>query len=317
MRVALGAAVLALTLAPGVGAVEYRADARVDLLGLVQLLSGERLFGRFPWDPAPQGYAQEALRRFAPWRTHPAARRIKAMRRFGFSGLLPSQYAVYLSSPPGLREIWPAPSLFVNAAGGRAELDSFLAELRDFAKSTGFLEWRASLTATAALESALRDAAGNRDLEEALARVLGARSWDKWTVAASPFFPEQWGASWIVEEKPGKPDIWVVLGPRWENVRPRFGPPEEFAVNVWREGAYSAAYLIHEDRRPRRSAPRACPPGGLGDAGCLQDAWVEAVLERALAGEFGPEQARRYRAKVRGGREDAASTTLKRARRRF
>jgi hypothetical protein len=278
-RLSAAAPLLLLAGPARAGTLRVRADARVDLAGLVQQLSGDDAFPR----RAP---LDRALARFAPWRRHPAVRRLAAMAARGFRGDLPSNYALYLATGP-LREAYPVPSLFVEAAGGRAELDAWRGELEDFARQSGFFAWEASAESpAAALEASLRAQAGRADLEGPLLAYLGARSWESWTLTPSVFFPPGGGASWILEEKAGLPDVFVVFGPDWTRPREPFGSPEELSRDAWAEAVFSTAYRMYDACRPKARPARevcAATPRYTEPESCVQRQWVNAVLERLAA----------------------------------
>lgn len=276
-RRALFAEVIALAGVSRAGALEIRSDVRVDLMGLLQQLSGD--------DPVERSdYLDGVLKRFAPFRSHAAVRRLRRMSRKGFRGNVPGNYAVYLSTPPALREAFPVPEFFSDKAGGRAQLDSFLAELNAFVRDAGFLEWHASQNEeTSRLETALRETFAGIDLEGPLVRYLGLRSWDRWVVVPSAFFLDGARSAWVLEEKPGLPDIYVVVGPEWDRGRPSFSPAARAAHGIWAEPIYSTLYMMVEFCRPGiRPVKNLCETAwrfsDLED--CLEKRWVDAIRLR-------------------------------------
>ncbi len=274
-------------------------DARVDLVGLLAALSGD------PHSPS-NPVCDAAVRRFARWRAHPAVTRLARMREKGFAWDAPAQYAVYLSTPPDLREAHPAPDFFARLAGGKAELDSWRADASDFARVSGFLDWESGRGAEREAElSAVRAAAAGRDLETPLVRYLGVRTWDDWVVIVSPFFPSGGNASWVLEEKPGRPDVMVVFGPYWGTSgfwRPASlsgGEPAHFGRGVWPEAVFSATYALFEVCRPvEKLTPSSCAGmrGLVNAEDCVQQAWVRGIVSRLVEAEYGAEAARDYRA---------------------
>ncbi|MDE2141209.1 MAG: hypothetical protein KGJ84_02200 [Elusimicrobia bacterium] len=257
--------------------LEVRADPRVDLVGLVQQLAGDSGF-------QPRPPLQRALARFAPWRGHPAVARLKRLAARGFNGNLPSQYAVYLTATVPLQERYPVPSFFAQACGGRAELDAFRAELDDFARQSGFFAWEASTESPAGLlAAALKRNMGGVDIERPLVDYLGLRPWRRWMVVPSVFFRPGGGSSWIVEEKPGLPDVYAILGPRWDGETPSFGTPADIASYAWAEPTYAAAYVMYEACRPlARAAQGVCSetPWLKNVEDCVESQWVGAVISR-------------------------------------
>ena len=98
---------------------------------------------RLSGDPhaASNPESDAAAARFAKWKGHPAVTGLAALRAKGFAWDAPAQYAVYLSSPPDLAEVHPAPDFFAALAGGKAELAAWRAAASDFARVSGFLDW--------------------------------------------------------------------------------------------------------------------------------------------------------------------------------
>src|SRR6185295_12906810 len=135
----------------------------------------------------PGGYAELAMKKFEKFRSHAAVQRLSAMPNF--TGNLPSQYAVYLSPPPALEELYPAPPIFVQAAGGRKALKEYRDGLRAFYNETEFTVWLTSATKDfEKMEKSFSDTLGKRDIETPLEDYAGVRTWDKVTVYLSGFY---------------------------------------------------------------------------------------------------------------------------------
>lgn len=272
------------------------ADPRVDLVGLLQRLSGDP---RAPSNPV----TDEAARRFKPWREHPAVKRLAKMRETGFAWDAPAQYAVYLSTPPELRELYPPPDFFATLAGGKDRLDAWRGELADFVRVSGFLDWEKKREPRREAElAAVRASAGTRDLEAPLVRYLGAEPWASWTVIVSPFYPNGGGASWIIEEKPGAPDVVVVYGLYWQKGfwgrKMTGGPPDKYASGVWPEAVFAMTYALYETCRPALKVSKAACDGLTGLANpedCVQQIWVRGITARLLDAEYGAKAGRSFR----------------------
>lgn len=275
------ALVLAALFLPCAGAaLEVREDARVDLIGAVQYLAGDREL---------QGPPLKALERFERFRGHAAVRRMKAMP--DFRGHLPLQYAVYLSSDAA-GEAFPSPEFFAAAAGGRENLAAFRAELADFAVQSGFFRWREEQPRLfAAPQEALRKTLASGDLEKPLVDLLGWRSWERWIVVPSPF--GRLGASWILEEKEGLPLVYVVIPPMWKGEEPRFDKIRRLDEALWSEPIFTVAYFIMELCRPQLKALPGCGRREIDE--CVEPEIVKAVIAR-LKGKrarFGDEKQKR------------------------
>lgn len=246
-------------------AVEVAADARVDLVGLIQILAENR---------KPPGPFDAAPAEFDRLRGHDAVKRYSGMT--GFRGNLPIQYALYLSTDAG-SEVHPVPPLFIDAAGGRGALTAFRRDLTAFASDADFLRWREKQGAllSVPVESLRRELAG-KDLETPLLSYLGWRGWERWIIVPSPF-PKP-GASWILEEIEGLPLVYVILPPRWIGTEPVFPSGAELAEEIWSEPIFTAVYLICELCRPHLAgAARNCREE---PETCVQKRIVDGVLRR-------------------------------------
>jgi len=306
----LGAALALVLLSAGVARgiePEISSDVRIDLVGLLERLSGDPGAARNPVSDA-------AVEHFAPWAAHPAIVHLAGMRRGGFSGAVPAQYALYLTTSPVLREALPVPSFFVERAGGRAVLDAWLAELSDFVRASGFLEWERARAAAREEELAsVRAASGGEDLGAPLTRLLGARPWSSWNAVVSPFFPPGGSAAWIVEETSGRPAVFTVYGPTWRSRGPGQPPhlaadePVRFAECVLPEAAFVMAYAVYEVCRPvLRAAPNVCDVASSGSSeDCVHRHWVRSIVHRLLKDRWGRRAAKEHRKRWPGGSRQA------------
>lgn len=267
-------------------------DARVDLVGLVERLSGD------PESPH-NAFTDAAAARFAAFSSHPAVTALAAARARGMARGVPAQYVLYLSSPPVLAEISPAPEFFAQSFGGAEAIDAWRRDLAAFARDSGFMRWEEETHARReAFAAAVRRARGRRDLGGPLARLLGARTWNDWTVIASLFFPAGGGDSWIFEERTGLPDVAVVFGPSGGKVPLATESPGEFAADVWPEAVFTMTYVLFEVCRPELVLSRdVCRglPGLSNPEDCVQQLWVRELVSRLVAENFGARAERDYR----------------------
>lgn len=115
------------------------ADARIELLGLVQFLAGGRLDG-----PAARSWPAGLESRFGRWRRHPA---VAAYRRAALGPGRQDAYGLillFLTDPPRLewgRDKSLLSASFIRHAGGEDNLERFLRELRDFARRVRFMSF--------------------------------------------------------------------------------------------------------------------------------------------------------------------------------
>ncbi|MFI5347445.1 MAG: hypothetical protein ACHQ51_13810 [Elusimicrobiota bacterium] len=269
-----------------------KADARLDLVGLLQRLSGD------PHSPSnPESDAAAA--HFARWAKHPAVTHLAKMHATGFDWDHPLQYAVYLSTPPSLREIHPTPDFFAQLAGGRDSLDAWREEASDFARVSGFLKWETERAPRRDAElAAVGASSAGVDLSSELVHALGVKPWASWTVYVSPFFPHGGGGSWVIEEKPGRPDVVVMYGPLWNGDKPASDPPWFFAAGVLPEAVFSMTYAVYEVCRPEiRAAASVCQgmQGMANPEDCVQQIWVRGLVARLIDRRYGPGASANYR----------------------
>jgi hypothetical protein len=161
------AAALLLTLAAAAPAARataapaYVSDPRIELLGVVQWLSGER-----PDLPVDAAYRDAAEKAFAPFRGHPVVSRWRDGARLRGKMDGRAIAILYFSDPPELapKPGWAPPYMDDAEA---ASFSMFLAALRDFAKKSDFMRFQAAhrsdyerVSAAAASELGVADPLG-------------------------------------------------------------------------------------------------------------------------------------------------------------
>ena len=133
---------LLLALPSAASAVEpaIATDPRVELLGVVQLLSGER-----PKLPADEAFLDEVRVHFAPFSGHPAVAKYRAAIRKHGANDGTAIDLLYYTAPPELarRKTRDAPP-YLEEPGESAAFDALLADLRDLAKKSDFMAWYAA-----------------------------------------------------------------------------------------------------------------------------------------------------------------------------
>ncbi|HEX4046862.1 MAG TPA: hypothetical protein VH309_03465 [Elusimicrobiota bacterium] len=303
------AGLLALSLLTAASAADAAApqprvatDARMDLMGLVELLSGAPGVPRDPFTDA-------AAARFSSLRGDPAVRGAAAIRARGASRGLLMQYAVYLSSPPELAETAPIAPYFYAPFGGRARLEDWRKDLSAFARKSGFLAWENETRAQReSFAAAARRAQGGRDLGAPLQRLLGARTWGDWVVFVTPFSPEGGSDSWIMEERGGRPQVVVIFGPYWDGRSFGVVRPAEFAAAAWPEAVFTMTYALSEAcRHAFLLTHEICRglPGLVNIEDCVQHYWVRELVARLVEGSYGRAAASGY-LETGGGPYDGA-----------
>ena len=108
---------------------EVGTDARLDLAGIVQVLSDDPLVSDVP---SPRLVAVRTG--LEPHRQHRAVRLFRELRAGGFSHDALPRVVLHLSPPPALVPLAPLPEDLIRRAGGQARLDAWLEALRDLSR---------------------------------------------------------------------------------------------------------------------------------------------------------------------------------------
>jgi len=166
--------------APAAASSAYSSDPRIELLGVVQLLSGKR-----PDLPADAAYRAAVEKAFAAYRGHPAVGRWA-----GDAGDMDGRAIdlLYFTDPPELAPLpGPTPPYLENAAAA-ARFQQFLAALRDFARKSDFMRFYKDhrsdykrVSAAAAEELGVKDPLGA--VEKYVGLRLDAKA--RWIVSPS------------------------------------------------------------------------------------------------------------------------------------
>ncbi len=230
---------------------DFRTDPRIELLSVVQLLSGaESNSAGFHANDCR--YLQDIRSRFARFATHPVVERYRALTRGGLDYVTAYQLMLELSGPPSLEAAGELPGDLVDRAGGKLSFEEFRLLLADFARTTGFQAFYAgeSPFLSRMVEGAARDAgrSGAGRLYEAYTG-LPVRS--RFTFLLSPFAESVGAAAVVRRDEDGVARVLCVLGPY--EVRegvPRF-LVEHRAADVWRETAALQLEEFAGKYRPR------------------------------------------------------------------
>jgi hypothetical protein len=313
MRRGLAAVLAALLLVSRAAAAQdsalaVRSDPRLDLVALVQLLSGDS----HNMEGSPE--LAQARAAFKKLRRHDAVKRLEALRKRGFAWNVPLQWAVYLSTPPELAPVYPVPGFFAQMAGGPEELEGFRVALSSFARESRFMDWEERQEPLRAkLAAMVEKARGGADIERPLEDYLGGRFWRGWRLAPGVFFPWGGSSSWIIEETGGLPEVEVAVGPRWEKGEPRLGDAVDLARAAWPEPIFAATYFMFEACKPRfkpKADLCASTPGFTEPENCVQRIWVDAITARLLLNTYGPAARERFLKSVPGQRTAEAEKAL-------
>lgn len=156
----LSVVLLLLLVQPRRASVAVTVDPRIELMTIVQLLSGYEVLTR-----VDSAYRREVERRFAPFREHRAVQLYAGMRRARFTYDAVPQAILAFTAPPELRPRAEPPESALRRAGGKLKLGEFMEALRDFAQQSQFAEFFAAQRET--YERAL--AGLRQDVERAVA----------------------------------------------------------------------------------------------------------------------------------------------------
>lgn len=125
--------------APPATTVRVTVDPRLELFMTVAWLAGYAEKGLVNDLDTPYRRAVEA--RFAPYRDHPAVARVARLVRGEFAFDAPPTLMVHAGPLPQLELSEAVPDAIVARAGGRAEIEALLADLRAFATETRHAEF--------------------------------------------------------------------------------------------------------------------------------------------------------------------------------
>ena len=280
--------------------IDVSVDPRIELLAAVQLISGygerTRLITRHDFR-----YKKRMTLQFSPYADHDAVRLFDSMSRRGFSFDAPVAAILHCSNPPELEVLAEVPDGIVARAGGREQLDAFLAALRDFARETdfaGFFENHASEYEK--MIAPVRAHLADIDIGM-LEAYYGTKQSGYHIILAPLFHPGGFGPSVRLEEDQ-LPHIYSVMGPHGtESDVPTFGAAEDFRYLVWHEFSHSFVNPIvdaHGEEVDRFSAlfeplrQRMSRQAYKNWRTCVYEHIVRAATCRFTARELGEEAAK-------------------------
>lgn len=282
-------------------------DPRLELLGVVQ-----RLAGLEKAEPDDAEYARLVDRRFGPWRGHPAVK-LYADLAAGPGDPL-GVVLLYYTDPPELALKDPAgPVPFADTEDGGEKILSFVLQLRDFARKSGFPEFfRENAARYAAVERAARAEVGALDPEAAIGRYVGIDLQARRHYGLSLLYSPRLNDSFIVPypdveilgRHDGPFDVWTLfqyLSSKKSRGRSSFSPFTVPSPQLWQESVFvfvEPAFYYFEHLRPFDAAAFYGPETAAcraRDVNCVKIAVVSAVLARLGAGGPRPSQSPDYR----------------------
>lgn len=185
--------------------VSFDADARVELLGIVQMLAEPDAF-RLQFSSASPAYAEygrKAWKVFSPFSGHPAVAGLKQLRKENrlletVSGLLA------LSAPPEL-----APLPYANEGEVRFPDVKFLADLRDFSLKSGFMDFYRTSSGLLGLmtESAREETRRGLLRPNTVASYLRHVQPERHRFILTPLLPRDMAANAVVSDAGGRQNV--------------------------------------------------------------------------------------------------------------
>jgi hypothetical protein len=236
--------VSAVTLNAAPGTINVVVDPRLELLAVVQYLSGygERLHLITSFDFP---YKKEVGDSFSQYKDHAAVRLFAEMSEAGFAFDAPPASMLYLSSPPELTLQMPFSEYLKNRAGGGQRLEEFIAALRDFVRQTHFVDfYEAHESFYRQVISRAEDSLKGTDYIGTLENYYGLKQ-HSYTLILVPLFAGGYGPR--IEKEDKTFDVYEIIGP-WEAKEgwPEFGSVESLKRIAWHEFSHSFVNPITE-----------------------------------------------------------------------
>ena len=218
-------------------AVNIGVDPRIELLAVVQLLSGYderyRLITDFDFP-----YKRDVREYFSAYKNHSAVKFFDQMSADGYSFDAPPTAMLHLSMPPELTIELPFTEYLNARAGGPERLKRFVELLRDFAEESNFLAFFKAHDGTfRQIVANARKKMGGINYAQTLQDYYGM-SQNSYNIILAPLFTGGYGPR--IERSDGKYDIYNILGPmNTKDGLPAFGSEKSFRHIAWHEFSHS------------------------------------------------------------------------------
>lgn len=220
------------------GTLNIAVDPRIELLAVVQLLSGygEMIPGvitGFDFD-----YKREMLEYFEPHKYHKAVKLFKEMAP-SFHYDAPPAAMLHLSNPPELEVRYPFTEYLIRRAGGEERLEDFIDALWDFGQKSAFMEFfEAHQKDFDRMAASVRAKIKGLNFVSDIEDYYGMSSSSYNLILAPLFHPGGYGPR--VRLPDGTHDVFYIGGPRGlEGNFPVWGGVEDFRYLVWHEFSHS------------------------------------------------------------------------------
>ena len=172
----------------------FAVDPRLELATLLHRLAETPEARAAEAEAAPE-YAARLDGRFSAFAGHPAVALTAKLEAADGAPGLPANLLVHLSSGPELAQAVPVPSGYVAAAGGDDALEAWYAEVRKFARASGFFAfYRGEKAYYDSLEGEARAESARAPAPAAVAAYLGRPLTGRRDYALSPLYPASYPA---------------------------------------------------------------------------------------------------------------------------
>ena len=289
-----------LALPAAAAAPVFKADARLELLGAVELAAGGRA-KRFV-DPKDE-YSSAARALMAPFKEHPAVK-LQAAFPKTFDYIARCDIADRLS--PGLEAtttyFLPDPTLAL--AGGRERVEPWIAALRDLSEASRFDEFfagrRAALEARAA---PFRKAAEDVRLLAAIEEYAGRPFDGTYEITVSPYFDAEKMLNSVWPRPDGSRELRTAVSAGAGRGNPAYFFQERFPSALW----HQLAHGFWDSRVEAAKRSLVARGDGRKEAcfgeweQCVKENVVRAVTARLLAKNVSEKAAKRF---LKDGDED-------------
>ncbi len=277
-------------------AVNIKVDPRIELLAVVQFLSGYderyRLITDFDFP-----YKQDVREYFSTFKNHSAVKLFDRMSADGFSFDAPPAAILYLSKPPELTIELPFTKYLSKRAGGLERLNKFVELLRDFAEETEFMVFfKAHRGTFQQIAANAQSQMGAVNYARTLQDYYGM-SQNSYNIILAPLFTGGFGPR--IERSDGKYDIYNILGPmNMKDGLPAFGSEKSFRHIAWHEFSHSFvnpttakfSREIHKYKALYEPISAKMKGQAYGNwETCVNEHIVRAVTTRLACREFGSE----------------------------
>lgn len=273
--------------------LEIRDDPRVELLGVVQLLSNAQVTSAgFHLHELP--YVQAVEKHFAKYRRHPVVELYQQMAAGGFDYVLAYNFICGLGPPPQLSAVKQFPDPMAAKAGGLERLREFQLMLSDFARVSGFMEFfEQSRPLREPMLAQLRQEAADAHLQPLFEGYWGKPSRLRYGIIGSDFAEPVLAATTRERDPDGVERIWAIYGPEWHEGRLMYRLNTRIA-HMCRELAWDQLIAEAEPFRDRIEKSRAL--FAPVDGSCA-DTWYDCV-QRHVGFAMGTRIEERYSAEM-------------------